>query len=117
MRTQKCDFKEAVNFYLTKHSAAKKVIQDWLKTKDQNSEMFEAAIHALEKAKDARNAQYEQEKQHRRGLSGKLAQSLKQKAQENLQENRRSSKIGGGLQNSARLPKAGTSPKSSPRAS
>ena len=50
MRDTKCSFKEAVNFYLTKHKAPKKVIQDWLKSDDQNSSMFEAAIRKLEKA-------------------------------------------------------------------
>ena len=52
MRDTPCNFKEAVNFYLTKHKATKKIIQDWLKTNDQNTEMFEAAIRKLEKAKD-----------------------------------------------------------------
>ena len=62
MRDTPCNFKEAVNFYLTKHKATKKIIQDWLKTNDQNTEMFEAAIRKLEKAKDKRNEQYENEK-------------------------------------------------------
>ena len=56
MRDTKCSYKEAVNFYLTKHKASKKVIQDWLKSDDQNSSMFEAAIRKLEKASDKRNA-------------------------------------------------------------
>ena len=32
MRDTPCNFKEAVHFYLNKHKAAKKIIQDWLKT-------------------------------------------------------------------------------------
>ena len=56
MRDTKCSFKEAVEFYLTKHKAPKKVIQEWLKSDDQNSNMFEAAIRKLEKASEKRNA-------------------------------------------------------------
>ena len=58
-----CRVDEAdVEFYLTKHKAPKKVIQEWLKSDDQNSNMFEAAIRKLEKASEKRNAQYEKEK-------------------------------------------------------
>ena len=65
MRDTPCNFKEAVHFYLNKHKAAKKIIQDWLKTDDQNTEMFEAAIRKLEKAKDKRNEQYQNDKLQR----------------------------------------------------
>ena len=47
MRDQKCNFKDAVKFYLEKHNAAKKVMSEWIKTKDNNTELFEKTIQRM----------------------------------------------------------------------
>ena len=47
MRDKNCSFKLAVKFYLEKHKSIDKVISDFMKTDEANSEMFAKAIEKL----------------------------------------------------------------------
>ena len=61
MRDKKCDFKTAVEFYLNKHKAPKKVVQDWLKSDTSHAEVFEKAIDKMMEAKEKRKNEFDHE--------------------------------------------------------
>ena len=96
MRDKKCDFKTAVEFYLNKHKAPKKVVQDWLKSDTSHSEVFEKAIDKMMEAKEKRKTEFDQEQSKRK--------------QENAQK--RTSQMTGGNQKLDSSFRSGVSPKS-----
>ena len=55
MRDQNCSFKEAVKIYLEKHQASKKVVQDFLKTFESDSELFVKAIDKLREKQEQKD--------------------------------------------------------------
>lgn len=69
MRDNECDFKTAVEFYLTKHKAPKKVIQDWLKSDTSHAEIFEKAIDKMNEAREKRKAEFEKEQATRKEIN------------------------------------------------
>ena len=69
MRDKECDFKTAVEFYLTKHKAPKKVIQDWLKADTSHAEIFNKAIDKMNEAREKRKAEFDQEQAKRKEIN------------------------------------------------
>jgi len=50
MRDKKCTFKKAVSYYLEKHNASKRVVQNWLKADSGNEDVFEQTVEKLQAA-------------------------------------------------------------------
>jgi len=96
MRDKKCDFKSAVDFYLNKHKAPKKVIQDWLKSDTSHAEVFEKAIDKMMEAKEKRKSEFDQEQSKRKSENA----------------SKRASQMTGGSQNLESSFRSGMSPKS-----
>ena len=61
MKSQNCSFKEAVKFYLEKHNATEKVIQDYLKVEESNSELYEKTMAKIWELQDEKKFQTEKE--------------------------------------------------------
>ena len=60
MRDKGCDFKAAVEFYLNKHKASKKVVEEWLKTDSSNTELFEKTIAKMREKQDEKKAKFDE---------------------------------------------------------
>ena len=84
MRDKQCDFKTAVEFYLTKHKAPKKVIQDWLKSDTSHAEIFEKAIDKMNEAREKRKAEFDQEQSKRKELNSSRRASAMSGGNQNL---------------------------------
>ena len=69
MRDKECDFKAAVEFYLNKHKADKKVVADWLKAGGENTELFEKTIAKMRENQDAKKAGFDAAQTKRQGAA------------------------------------------------
>ena len=61
MKSQNCSFKEAVKFYLEKHEAPEKVIQDYLKVEESNSELYEKTMAKIQEREDEKKFQIDKD--------------------------------------------------------
>ena len=89
MRDKKCDFKTAVEFYLNKHKAPKKVVQDWLKSDTSHAEVFEKAIEKMMDAKERRKSEFDSEQSKRKADANQKRASTMTGGNQNLDKSLR----------------------------